>query len=397
MRTAQLNAWLTLILAPGLGSTTLKKCFDAGFTTEQIGQLDSATLKALGVKANSIAWLQNPNQQLIDKHLDWLEQDHHHLITLDSSAYPVLLNQTKDKPCWLFAIGRIELLQFPNLAIVGSRNPTRAGSDSAFQFAKELAEQGMTIASGMALGVDTQAHRGALSVIDSSPSSTIAVVGTGLNICYPKTNRYLMEQISQQGLLISEYALDTQPKAFQFPARNRILAGLSLGTLVVEAAQKSGSLITARLASENNREVFALPGSIHNPLAKGCHQLIKQGASLVESAQEIQNQLESNLAAQYQLLTDLSQSLEDQPTAKVQQPLSFAEPPEPLLSKTVNSNQQLEPVQQQILNALDYEPQSMDQLVHHTQLPIAELNSQLPLLELLGLVALENRGYVKIT
>jgi DNA processing protein len=223
----------------------------------------------------------------------WLTLDSSHaLVTLADADYPPLLLATADPPPLLFAAGRRELLQRPALAIVGSRSATQQGANNAEAFARHLARAGLTIVSGLALGIDAAAHRGALRALDEgADASTIAVLGTGVDVVYPASNRALFDAVRGRGLMLSEFALGTPGIAHNFPRRNRIISGLSRGVLVVEAALRSGSLITARLAAESGREVFALPGSIHSPTARGCHRLIKDGAKLVESAQDILDEL----------------------------------------------------------------------------------------------------------
>ncbi len=220
-------------------------------------------------------------------HTEWLERDRHHIVQPDSDSFPELLGQIPNPPPLLYVDGNPDLLQLPSLAIVGSRNPTRGGERNAFEFAQHLAAMGFTIVSGLAQGIDTAAHRGALA----AAGTTIAFLGHGIDRIYPTSNKQLAEEIAASGALVSEFPLGTHPGKELFPQRNRLISGLSLGTLVVEAARRSGSLITARLAAEQGREVFALPGSIHNPLARGCHQLIRQGAKLVETADDIVSEL----------------------------------------------------------------------------------------------------------
>lgn len=216
-----------------------------------------------------------------------------HVLTIGDSAYPALLLQTADPPLLLYVQGQVGALSTPCMAIVGSRNPTPQGSENAHRFAAHLASAGLTVVSGLALGVDGAAHEGALS----TAGTTIAVVGTGLDRVYPSRHRDLAHRIAAKGALVSEFAPGVPPLAQNFPMRNRIIAGLSQGTLVVEAALQSGSLITARLANEAGREVFAIPGSIHSPQSRGCHALIKQGAKLVETAEDILEELRSPAAA----------------------------------------------------------------------------------------------------
>jgi DNA processing protein len=279
----------------------------------------------------------------------WLAADERrHLITLGNPDYPTALLETADPPLMLHACGRLELLDRSSLAIVGSRNATVQGRDNARAFAAHLGNAGLAIASGLALGVDAAAHEGALQ----TPGGTIAVVATGLDQTYPRRHTALAQAIAEQGLLLSEYALGTPPLREHFPQRNRIIAGLTRGTLVVEATLQSGSLITARLAVEAGREVFAMPGSIHSPQAKGCHALIKQGAKLVETAQDVLDEL--GLAAS--------------PASAGAAPAGEPERPNPLLE------------------ALGHDPLGLDELVARTGWSAAELNARLLDLELAGQV-----------
>jgi DNA processing protein len=218
---------------------------------------------------------------------EWLDRPGNHIVTLCDPAYPPLLRQIPDPPPLLFVRGDPALLAAPQLAVVGSRNPTPGGTDNARAFARALARAGLAVTSGLALGIDAAAHEGALEVA----GRTLAVAGTGLDRVYPASHRALAHAIAAGGALISEFPLGTPPRRENFPQRNRIISGLALGVLVVEAAPASGSLITARLAAEQGREVFAIPGSIHSPLARGCHALIRQGAKLVETAQDILEEL----------------------------------------------------------------------------------------------------------
>jgi DNA processing protein len=215
--------------------------------------------------------------------LDWAAADNHFVITLADDTYPRALLEIADPPAVLYAHGRAELLQRPALAIVGSRNASAQGESNAEQFARSLSDAGLSIVSGLALGIDAAAHRGGLA----GASSTVAVLGTGVDVVYPNRNAELAAEIAHRGLLVSEFALGTPAIAHNFPRRNRLISGLARGCLVVEAAIASGSLITARSAADQGRDVFAIPGSIHSPLAKGCHALIKSGAKLVESADDV--------------------------------------------------------------------------------------------------------------
>jgi DNA processing protein len=218
---------------------------------------------------------------------DWIQAPHHHVVPFVDARYPRLLRDCPGAPLALYVAGDPDILNDPQLSIVGSRNPTAAGRDTAFNFAKNLAACGLCITSGLAEGIDSAAHRGAID----APGITIAVLGSGVDAIYPHCNRRLGAEIERHGALVSEFPLGTPPKPQNFPRRNSTIAALSLGTLVVEAALRSGSLITARLAGEHNRELFAIPGSIHNPLSRGCHELIRNGAKLTETAADILSEL----------------------------------------------------------------------------------------------------------
>lgn len=287
----ELAAWLRLLLTPGVGNETARQLLAAFGQPEAVFTQSLAALQA--VSGNRIAQaLLTPPEALsstVDRLQAWLaETPDHHVLTLGDPHYPAELLQTQDPPLLLYVLGQLEALRHPKrLAIVGSRNPTPQGALNAREFAQALGQAGVCVVSGLALGVDGAAHEGALD----AGAPTIAVVGTGLDRVYPKRHLELAHRIAAQGALVSEYPLGTPPLAQNFPRRNRIIAGLSQGTLVVEAALQSGSLITARLAAEQGREVFAIPGSIHAPQARGCHALIRQGAKLVESAQDILEEL----------------------------------------------------------------------------------------------------------
>lgn len=289
-------AWLRLTLTPEVGPRTAHLLLAAYGLPEAIFAASRHALTQQLPQALATVLSSPPGAEIataIKATERWLAFDPAHwLLTLADEDYPPLLLGTADPPPVLFAIGRRELLGRPALAIVGSRSATRQGAANAEAFARHLAHAGLTIVSGLALGIDAAAHRGALkAVADGADAATIAVVGTGVDVIYPTSNRALTEAIRSRGLVLSEFALGTPGIAHNFPRRNRILGGLAQGVLVVEAALRSGSLITARLAAEAGREVFAVPGSIHSPTAKGCHRLIKDGAKLVESAQDILDEL----------------------------------------------------------------------------------------------------------
>ena len=285
-----LDAWLHLLLTPGVGRDTARRLLAACGSPRAALAAKPATLRELVGRdaANLFKDAPETHSKRLAKTLAWLEADPAcHVLTLGDDGYPRLLLQTVDPPLLLYARGKLDLLNAPALAIVGSRNASAQGLDNARAFAQHLSHAGLTIVSGMALGIDGAAHEGGLA----GRGSTIAVVGTGLDVIYPARHRALAHHIAQQGLLLSEFVLATPPLKENFPLRNRLIAGMTRGTLVVEAALASGSLITARQALEAGRDVFAIPGSIHAPQSRGCHALIKQGAKLVDSADDILGEL----------------------------------------------------------------------------------------------------------
>lgn len=288
--------WLRLTLIDGLGDVGIRKLLTAFGLPEQIFAASRSDLaRVVGEKQADLVRAAREDAGVgaaVDATLDWLGKPGNHLMTLADADYPADLLNVADPPPVLYLKGRRELLAATGLAVVGSRNATAQGIANADNFSRVLSETGFTIVSGQALGIDAAAHRGGLMGM----GSTIAVIGTGADIVYPARNRDLAHQIADQGLIVSEFALGTPAVSANFPRRNRIISGLSKGVLVVEAALRSGSLITARLAGEQGRDVFAIPGSIHSPLSKGCHHLIKQGAKLVDDAKDIIDELGAPLA-----------------------------------------------------------------------------------------------------
>ena len=279
--------WVSLSLIPGLGGETYRKLLHAFGEPRNIYAAPYASLAELVGKPLADRIHSGIHEDVLDSLYDWLKTEQNHVVTLADSDYPRALLQIPDPPPLLYVKGRRDLLNQPALAVVGSRNATPQGLANAESFSRSLSDSGLCIVSGLALGIDAAAHRGGID----GASGSIAVVGTGLDIVYPSRNHALAHELAQHGTLISEFPLGTAAKAHNFPRRNRIICGLSLGCLVVEAAIRSGSLITARLAVEQGREVFSIPGSIHSPLSKGCHALIKQGAKLVECANDILDEL----------------------------------------------------------------------------------------------------------
>ncbi|NOR81394.1 MAG: DNA-protecting protein DprA [Methyloprofundus sp.] len=349
---------------PGIGSKTFLKCLDF-CPPEQLFSESHATLIKLGLHEKSINAIKNPDWQTVEQDLLWLEQTGNHLLLYTDPDYPSQLKEIPDPPPVLFARGDVDLIQFPQIAIVGSRNPSSAGTQIATDFASSLTNTGFTITSGLALGIDAASHRGALA----AQGKTIAVMGTGLDRVYPAAHKELATEIAQNGVLISEFPPGTAAKANHFPRRNRIISGLCIGLLVVEAARQSGSLITARMALEQNREVFAIPGSINNPLARGCNALIREGAKLVETTQDILEELGH---------------LFQQPAPQ---------------SSTVNSNIQnkLDAEQQNLLNYVMYSPTSIDQLVNESGISVEIIASHLLILEIQGYIIATNGGnYTRI-
>lgn len=296
-RLSETEARLRLHLLPGLGPRRFAALLSAFGDAASAWQAPASAWRALGLPASCIDARNDPEmagQALASQH--WAEAPDHHLLYLDDDAYPALLAELADAPPLLFVSGQVDLLQHPQLAVVGSRRASRLGLDTAFEFACSLAQAGFVVTSGLALGIDGAAHSGALQ-----GGSTVAVLGTGLEYLYPARHRQLAGEIaSGSGALVSELPLNTGPRAANFPRRNRIISGLSLGVLVVEASPSSGSLITARLAAEQGREVYAIPGSIHHPGARGCHQLIRQGATLVETIEDILEPLQGWLQPAHQ-------------------------------------------------------------------------------------------------
>jgi DNA processing protein len=358
----ELKAWLTLTRAPGMHAGTLRNLLEQVPSVAALARASPATLQAGGASDAVLAWLQAPDEARIEADLRWLERPSHHFLPIGSTRYPALLADLPDAPIGLFVRGDADVLSLPQLAVVGSRNPTAAGDDNARQFSAYLARAGLTITSGLAIGIDAAAHRGALE----GGGRTIAVCGTGLDIDYPRANAGLAVEIASSGALVSEFPLGTPAVRGNFPRRNRIISGLALGTLVVEAAVQSGSLITARLAAEQGREVFAIPGSIHNPLARGCHRLIRQGAKLVETADDIFAELRAlaaTLASPDGIATQPSA-----PAKTAERATVFA----PVLDKEYEI----------LLDALGFEPASVDVLIARTGLKADEVASMLLILEL---------------
>lgn len=359
------ESWLHLLNTPGLGFARIQKLLNLfGSATEILKQNNFPAEFKVPQKA-----LQHLRQATLDDislELNWLDKPNNHLLTIEDALYPPQLLQSNDPPAALFVKGDVNALLLPQLAVVGSRNASQSGLNNTQAFCYDLARKGMVITSGLAAGIDTQAHQAAVD----AEGQTIAVMGTGINMIYPKNNQQLAKTIANQGAVISELPFNTPPHAHNFPRRNRIIAGLALGTLVVEATNKSGTLITARLTMENNRPVMAIPGSIHNPMAKGCHHLIKQGAKLVESAQDILEELSPNIAMLSDQLTSNLNALEQSTLEK----------------SSSTPNIELSETQQHIFQRIDFHPVSFDAIVEQTGLPSSTIASDLLILELSGMI-----------
>jgi DNA processing protein len=361
---SRLRAWLALVQAPGVGPRLIARIQARFDDVEEALGADAATLRGLGIPQAAIEALRRPNEAGLERLLAWARQDGAAIVTRADPAYPPLLAQIPDAPGVLYVRGDPGLLADPQLAIVGSRNPTPQGAETTRELARYLAGCGLTITSGLALGIDAAAHRGAMEA-----GRTIAVLGTGLDRVYPAAHRDLARHIAETGALVSELPPDSPARAEHFPRRNRIISGLSLGTLVTEAALGSGSLITARLAGEQGREVFAMPGSIHNPLARGCHALIRDGARLVEGAEDI-------LAELAPILGPLTAHAGGGAQAQAAQ-----------ANGAPAAGLALDADYQRLLTAMGHDPVAVDDLIRRTGLPADSVASMLLLLELQGRVS----------
>ena len=364
-----LHYWLALLRAPGIGAITGQKLLTTFPNISDLFAVTSQKLSDCGLSKKTMDGIKNPRLELIEQDLNWLKDPDHHLVTIQDELYPSLLKEIADPPLALFVEGSPQILATPQLAVVGSRNPSHTGLDNAHDFAKFLAGAGLTITSGLAFGIDAESHKGALA----ANGKTIAVMGTGLDKIYPATNKAIAKNIVQNGgALVSEYSIATPVKSENFPRRNRIISGLSIGILVVEATIRSGSLITARLATEQGREVFAIPGSIHNPLARGCHTLIRQGAKLIETAQDILEELGPLAATTFVAANSKTEEIEE-----------------------INENK-LDSEYQKLLEYVGYEATPVDVLVERSGFTASNISSMLLILELQGHIKSTAGGYIKI-
>jgi DNA processing protein len=364
----ELALWMRFLRTPGLSTRRRIELLNAFGSLSALYEAPRALIaKHLGEEGGALtALFAAPEAARIEADLEWFAQPDRHLLTWYDSDYPALLREIADPPAALFVLGQRTLLATPQLAVVGSRNPTAGGRENARAFARHLAQAGLTITSGLALGIDGAAHRGALE----APGQTIAIAGTGLDRVYPPRHRELAHAIAHAGALVSEFPLGMPPRPEHFPIRNRLISGLALGVLVVEAAVRSGSLITARLAGEQGREVFAIPGSIHSPQARGCHALIRQGAKLVETAQDVIEELSA--LGRYVAAHDPPAA----PAGRV--PLAAEE--------------------KKLLTSLGFDPTPLDVLIARSGLTSQAVSSMLLQLELRGLVAAGPGGtYQRVT
>ena len=365
----QLIGWLTLYFVPRLGPKKFTQLLKVDspfnlihYSVEQLQQLKLSAAQIQVIRAGI--------SNRVSACLEWQQQSQHHIITLDDPNYPRLLKETVDAPPLLFIKGRLEILNDPQIAIVGSRNASLDGLKSATNFSKQFVANGLVVTSGLALGIDGYAHNGALQ----AGGDTVAVLGSGLDVIYPARHKKLAAKIIEKGALISEFSPTMPPKAGHFPRRNRIISGLSSGVVVIEAAEKSGSLITARFATEQNREVFVVPASINNLNAKGGNALIRSGAMLVENAQQVIDEINTLLS--WSLIKQQSKQAElFEPMAEEsKQPLPFP----------------------QLLANLGVTPVAVDLLSQRTNIPINEVMTQLLELELQGLVTAVPGGYIRV-
>ena len=362
----ELTRYLALLRIPQLGSAGIWLLLQHFPDTAAVFAASSRELQALGLQAGAVQGLRRPDWRGAEADMEWLRDGDASCLSYDDPLYPPLLKQIPDPPPMLFVRGDVEILSRLQIAIVGSRNPSPSGLRTARRFAADLGDLGVTITSGLALGIDSQAHAGALQ----AGAATVAVLGCGLQTLYPRSNRRLADSICENGALMTEFPPAMRALAANFPRRNRLISGLSVGVLVVEAALRSGSLITARLAMEQGREVFAVPGAIHNPVARGCHYLIRQGAKLTESIEDILEEIPPLAAAL-------------KGTSKV-------------ASTPHRSNRGVDGAAKVLLDNIGDEPITIDSLFNLTTLPVDEISAKLMDLELLGLIeSLPGGAYVR--
>jgi len=377
--TNELKDWISLWRVSGIGSKYFQKLLSHFESPSAIFEATGESLKQAGISQNlADTILKSKGDDSAEPDLNWLNAaDNHYIITIDCPEYPSLLKQTDSPPPLLYVHGNLSIINDPQLAIVGSRSPTQSGITNAYEFAKYLGKTGLCITSGLALGIDGIAHQGSLD----ANAPTIAVIATGIDRVYPAKHRDLAHKIVENGAIISEFPVGTQPRSGNFPRRNRIISGMSFGTLVVEAALQSGSLITARLASEQGREVFAIPGSIHNPLARGCHQLIRQGAKLVETGQDILEEMSAIINLIELDKPDLEQNANKNHIHAKQNNHDH-----------LNNNSNNDPEHDRLLDKMGFDPVSIDQLVERTSYKAESISAMLLILELQNQVSSNGGG-----
>ena len=396
MLSADTKSLIHLNLIPGIGNHTIRRLLATFGSAEKSLAATSAELAQIDGLTPDV------RQQLIDgrsraplaQELELIEQHQCHIVTINDDTYPPLLKQIDDPPALLYIIGEFPLQDAPSIAIVGSRSPTEYGKTTSQQLSYQLAERGITVVSGFARGIDTCVHRGALE----AGGCTIAVFGCGLSIIYPETNRALATEIIESGALISEFPMTMPPRGKNFPRRNRVISGLTLGTLVVEASERSGSLITARHAAEQGREVFAIPGQIFSNVSRGTHSLINQGATLINSVDDLLDALPQDYT---KVLGGESPEAIHQPSPskrpnKTARPQSVAKQLTPTSQPKTKIDPNLTPDEQVVLSAMDADSVHIDEITRVTQLPIGKVSSLLVMLELKGVVQqLPGKQFVK--
>jgi len=360
-----LHYWLALHKIPNINVKVLEYILPNISTIAELFFLNAKQLTTLKLPSKSIATILNFNWDKVTSEIAWLNEPDHHVLTFQSPRYPLLLKKISSPPILLFVKGNITCLNEIQIAIVGSRTPTYTGFNIAKEFAQQLVNTGLTITSGLAYGIDKAAHQGALT----QSGKTIAVLGSGIKKIYPAQHKKLAQQIlDSNGAIVSEFPLDLEPLRSNFPRRNRIISGLSIGVLVVEATKKSGSLITAKQALEANREVFAIPGSIRNTLSEGCHILIQQGAKLVSSIHDILEEIH----------------------------ISTPSPKFIPQKQLRRSSAVLDPVYQKLLQCIGYEPLSIDELIERSELTAEKVTAMLITLEIKGYIQSTLKGYLRI-
>jgi DNA processing protein len=377
--------WLIALRAPHLGGARLIELLKQLGGIDVLMDMPREAMRRAGLQEETVNALKDFDEALLEHDLEWLSQPRCQLLTWDDERYPALLREVSSPPAALFTEGNPDVLWQPQVAVIGSRNPTAGGRDNARDFAGQLSKEGMTITSGLASGIDSIGH---LAALDAG-GFTVAVLGNGLGRIYPASGRELAERIAGHGALVSEFPPGTAPKRSHFPSRNRIISGLSLGVLVIEAALRSGTLITARLAGSQGREVFALPGSIHNPMAKGCHRLIREGAKLVENVGQIMEELAAvagrlagGLEEQLSAECDKNAGVVDTDAGGPQLAERRSEPE----STSALPPWEDDPDYRKLWSCLGYDPKPVDALIGQSGLTARAVSAMLLMLELRGMV-----------